>query len=162
MCHGASARCLKRDTVVQVLRERLSDLPNFVRAILLFGSVARDEALERSDIDLLVLHKDLAIQDPVRRRRYLYRLVMDRIGDVYDAVTLIDMELREFLKPRLITPLLLNIYWDAVIILDRTGTLKQFLKYVRTRIREVGLVRIRNGRAYYWQLPRPLQRINLL
>lgn len=153
---------LRREIVVELLRERLGDLPRFVKAVLLFGSVARGEACGRSDVDLLVLHEGMPIRDLVCRRRYLYRLIMDRVGDVYDAVTLIDMELQEFMKPGRVTPLLLNIYWDAVIVLDRTCEIEQFLEYVRRRIREVGLVRVKDGKAYYWVLPEPIRRVELL
>ncbi len=153
---------LSRDTVVVTLRDRLRDLPDFVRAVLLFGSVARNEADERSDIDLLVLHEGLRISNIVERRRVLYKLVMDRIGDIYDAVTLLDMELKDFIKPRTITPLLLNIYQDAIVIIDRIGHLEQFLSHVRRRICEVGLVRVKDGKAYYWILPKPMQRIQIL
>ena len=77
-----------RDELIKILRSRLSDLPSAIKVILLFGSVARGEVRERSDIDLLVLYEGLDIDNPVSRRRYLYRLVMDRIGDLFDAVTL--------------------------------------------------------------------------
>ncbi|RLF13704.1 MAG: hypothetical protein DRJ66_07360 [Thermoprotei archaeon] len=153
---------MDRDELIKILRSRLSDLPSAIKVILLFGSVARGEVRERSDIDLLVLYEGLDIVNPVSRRRYLYRLVMDRIGDLFDAVTLIDMELKEFLKPQIITSLLLNIYWDSIVIIDRTKRIERFLNYVRKRIREAGLVRVKDGKAYYWKLPRPFRRIEIL
>ncbi|RLF19949.1 MAG: hypothetical protein DRZ82_04075 [Thermoprotei archaeon] len=153
---------MNRDELIKILRSRLSDLPSAIKVILLFGSVARGEVRERSDIDLLVLYEGLDIDNPVSRRRYLYRLVMDRIGDLFDAVTLIDMELKEFLKPQIITSLLLNIYWDSIVIIDRTKRIERFLNYVRKRIREAGLVRVKDGKAYYWKLPRPFRRIEIL
>ena len=153
---------MDRDELIKILRNRLNNLPSAIKAVLLFGSVARGEAREKSDIDLLVLHEELGINNPVSRRRYLYRLVMDRIGDLFDAVTLIDMELKEFLKPKIITSLLLNIYWDSIVIIDRTKRIERFLSYVRERIREAGVVRIKDGKAYYWKLPRPFGRIEIL
>ncbi len=153
---------MDRRELVRTLRSKLCDLPSYIRAILLFGSSARGEAGERSDVDLLVLYEGLQIKDPILRRRYLYRLIMSRIGDLFDAVTLIDMELREFLKPKIITSLLLNIYWDSIIIIDRTGRIEIFLSYVHRKIREAGLMRFRDGRAYYWKLPKPFGRIKIL
>jgi len=151
-----------RDKLIRILRNRLNDVPDAIKVILLFGSIARGEMREKSDIDLLVLYEGLHISNPISRRRHLYRLVMDHIGDLFDAVTLIDMELREFLRPKIITPLLLNIYWDSIVIIDRTRRIEGFLNYVRKRIREVGLVRVKNERAYYWKLPRPFRRIEIL
>lgn len=87
--------------------------------------------------------------------------MMERAGDVFEAVTLIDMELRDFVNPRIVTPLLLNIYWDAVVVLNRTGLAEGFLKHVRRRIEESGLRRVRDGRAYCWVLPKPMEKVKV-
>jgi predicted nucleotidyltransferase len=49
------AEALDRDAILEELRRGLSDLPSYVKAVLLFGSLARGEAGERSDIDQPVL-----------------------------------------------------------------------------------------------------------
>lgn len=148
---------------VEALRVRFRGLENpHVKAVLLFGSRARGEAHERSDVDLLVLHDGHLVEDPVERRRALYLEVMNMIGDLYEAVTVIDMELDEFLKPKEVPPLLLNIYWDAIVVCDKTGCLESFLKGVRERIAESGLRRVKDGRVYYWVLPAPLKEVKLI
>jgi len=152
-----------RDT--ELLRTLLSNLTSMepcVRAVLLFGSMARGETLERSDVDLLVLHKDCGIEDLVLRRRRLYHLIHEALGEIYEDLTVLDMEVDHFLKPKTITPLLLNIYWDAQIVLDETRTLQQFLEAVRKRIMEHNLRRVKNGRSYYWVLPKPMEKVELL
>jgi predicted nucleotidyltransferase len=151
-----------RDYVLFELRRRLSDLPTYIKAVLLFGSIARGEANEYSDVDLLILHSDLPIIDLVERRRYLYRLIIERLGDVFDSITLIDMSLDEFLKPDVVTPLLLNIYVDAVVILDRVGVIEGFLSNVRRKVVEVGLKKVKDGKAYYWILPKPLEKVRIV
>ena len=154
---------ISRDDIVKILGLRLNSLPHFVKAILLFGSYARNEADERSDIDLLILYEDLNIDNPIERRRFLYKLIMNYIGDLYDAVTVIDMRLKDFLNPKNITPLLLNIYWDSIIIIDRTGgRIELFLKHIRRKILKAGLKRIKDNKGYYWRLPKPMQRIRIL
>jgi predicted nucleotidyltransferase len=147
--------------MIDDLRNRVSGLVNdrFV-AVLLFGSLARCEAGERSDVDLLVLHRGLGGIDPVRRRRAIYLTVSAFLRDY--PLTVIDMDINDFLSPGIITPLLLNIYWDAVVLLDKTGTLEEFLRHVRRRIVESGLKRIKDGKAYYWVLPRPMERVKIL
>jgi uncharacterized protein len=47
---------MKQDTVVQILKEKNTELAERfgVKSLLLFGSVARDEATPTSDVDLLV------------------------------------------------------------------------------------------------------------
>lgn len=151
-----------RAFALRELRWRLSDLPGYVKAVLLFGSVARGEAGERSDVDLLILHSGAPVSDPVERRRHLYKLVAERLEGVFESVTVIDTELEQFLKPGTVTPLLLNIYADAVVVVDRVGGIEEFLQRVRGRIRELGLLRVRDGRAYYWVLPKPLEKVELL
>ena len=150
-----------RDPVGE-LRRRLGDLPGYVKAVLLFGSLARGEAGERSDVDLLVLHSGAPVRDPVERRRLLYKLVAERLEGAFEAVTLVDMDLERFLKPETVTPLLLNIYADALVVIDRVGSLEEFLQRVRRRIGELGLTRVKDGKAYYWILPKPMEKVQLL
>ena len=150
---------------VELLRTLISNLTSLepcVRAVLLFGSMAREDAVERSDIDLLVLHKNCRIKDPVLRRRRLYHLIHEALREAYEELTVLDMEVDHFLKPKTITPLLLNVYWDARVILDETGTLQRFLESLRKRIVEQGLRRVKDGRSYYWIPPKPLEKVELL
>ena len=48
--------CMKQDVVVQILKQKKAELTKQfgVKSLLLFGSVARNEATARSDVDLLV------------------------------------------------------------------------------------------------------------
>jgi predicted nucleotidyltransferase len=47
---------MKQDTVLQILKEKKAELTSQfgVKSLLLFGSVARNEATSTSDVDLLV------------------------------------------------------------------------------------------------------------
>jgi hypothetical protein len=46
---------MKRDEAIRRIREHLPELERFdVRSLALFGSVARDEATDHSDVDVLV------------------------------------------------------------------------------------------------------------
>ena len=147
--------------VINDLRIRVSRLTNDAfTAVLLFGSMARCEANEYSDVDLLILHRGLSHIDRIKRRRAIYLAVSALLRD-YSLIVL-DMDINEFLNPGIVTPLLLNIYWDAVILLDKTGKLGEFLEHVRRRIIESGLRRIKDGRAYYWVLPRQLERVRIV
>ena len=148
---------------VELLRRRLRSLKeSCIKAILLFGSKARGESRERSDVDLLVLHEGCEVEDAVLRRRRLYNLLREAIGEESEELTVVDMELKRFLKPREITSLLLNIYWDAVVVYDLTGSVEGFLKGVRDKILKSGLKRVRDGKAYYWVLPEPLKEVKIL
>lgn len=147
--------------MVEDLRRRFGVITNpaYV-AVLLFGSWARCETIDRSDLDLLVLHK-LGISDLVIRRRVAYLVASALLRD-YEALTVLDMPYESFIRPRVVTPLLLNICWDSVVIMDRTNRLNDFLRFVRQRIVDSGLRRVKDGRAYYWILPKPMARVKLL
>jgi predicted nucleotidyltransferase len=148
---------------VKLLRSRLSGLTeSYVKAVVMFGSRARGESEDRSDLDLLVLHKGCEIQDPVLRRRHLYNCLREAVGEDFESITVIDMELDRFLKPMEITALLLNVYWDAVVVYDSTGTLHSFLGHVREKIAKSGLKRVRDGMSYYWVLPNPIKEVKIL
>jgi len=146
----------------ELLRRRLSSIREpCVKAVLLFGSRARGESGERSDTDLLVLHDGCGTQDGVLRRRRLYKLLRDLVGGRVD-LTVVDMELSSFLRPREIGSLLLNIYWDAIVLYDSTGSVEAFLRSVRSRLSASGLTRVRTGRTYRWVLPEPLKEVRIL
>lgn len=88
-------RAMKRDAILQRLREREADLrAHGVMHAALFGSVARDEQRPDSDIDILV---DL---DPaVVATMFDYAGLKDYVASLFhEPVDVID---REALKPRL-------------------------------------------------------------
>lgn len=154
---------VKIDRTIETLRRRLRNLNEpFIRAVILFGSKAREEDDKKSDIDLLVLHEGCKVKDIVDRRRKIYCVLKENIGESFEDITVIDMKLKDFIKPREITPLLLNIYWDAKIVYDQTEKLEEFLKHIRRRIRECGLKRVKDGKAYYWTLPEPLKEVKII
>jgi len=145
------------------LRDRLRCIKEqYVKAVLFFGSRARGESRERSDVDLLVVHEGCEIRDPVIRRRHLYNLLREAFGEEFEGITLVDMELEGFLEPVEISSLLLNVYWDAIVVYDETGIVESFLRRVREKIEKSGLKRVRDGKAYYWVLPEPLKEVKIL
>ena len=92
--------------------------------------MARGEASERSDVDLLVLHDGCGEDDLVWLRRRLYLALREALGDEVEGLTVIDVRLEDFLSPRQVTSLLLNIYWDGIVLYDVTGKLQGFLEEV--------------------------------
>lgn len=148
---------------VELLRDRLRHLKEpYIKTVIMFGSRARGESKERSDVDLFVLHEDCEVEDPVARRSHLYNLMREVIGEEFEDLTVVDMELERFLKPKEITSLLLNVYWDGLVAFDRTETLRDFLEQVKEKIVKSGLERVRDGRAYHWVLPKPMKEVKIL
>lgn len=151
------------DENVKLLKHRLKSLKeSCVKAVIIFGSRARGEAEEKSDVDLLILHEDCRIKDPVLRRRHLYSIIQEAVGDALESITVIDMTLEHFLKPVEVNALLLNIYWDSIVVYDETGILQEFLAQIKERIAKSGLKRVKNGKAYRWILPEPIKEVKIL
>jgi len=83
---------MDRDFVLQLLRSHISDLHRLgIRSIALFGSMARGEARQESDVDLLV-----ELEPPYTFDRYIQAkfYIEDLLGCP------VDMVMQETLKPR--------------------------------------------------------------
>lgn len=121
-----------------------------IAGVLLFGSYARGEAEPNSDLDLVILTEG--------HDRPSYTELYDLASKYFkwrSGLTVLSMGYEEFLNPQTLTPTLLNVIWDAVVLYDKYGALERFLEDMRRRIRSAGLVRVKVGRAYYWRLPKP-------
>ncbi len=148
--------------VVDKLRERFSE---HLAAVALFGSAARGEATERSDLDFLVILR--AIPKTLERRREVYKPIRDAVAGHHHQVkdiTVIDVD-EEFIKDEdvEITSLMLNIAADAVILYDPKGELATFLGRVHRLIEVAGLERYRTRDGSYGWKPRqgPLQAVEV-
>ncbi|HEX8211332.1 MAG TPA: nucleotidyltransferase family protein [Longimicrobium sp.] len=76
---------LSRDRVIHLLREHRAEMDRFgVLSISLFGSVARDEATETSDVDVLV---DFGPEPTFRGYMDLKFFLEDLFGTRVDVVT---------------------------------------------------------------------------
>jgi len=139
--------------VVDKLRERFSE---HLVAMALFGSAARGEATERSDLDFLVILR--GIPKSLERRREVYKPIRDAVAGQHNQVkdiTVIDVD-EEFIKDEdaEITSLMLNIAADAVILYDPKGELATFLRSVHRLIEAAGLERYRTSDGSYGWKPR--------
>lgn len=138
--------------VVKKLREEFAD---HLVAVAMFGSVARGEADERSDLDLLVLLR--AIPKSLERRYQVYKPIHDatiQTGRVRD-ITVIDLD-EEFIRNRdaEVTPFMLNIASDATVLYDLEGELASFLERVRRLIEIAGLERYKTKDGKYGWKPK--------
>lgn len=156
---GAGGAALTRtlrglaDRYAEIAQEILGDN---LTSVVLFGSVARGEAGPRSDVDLLVVCRDLPrgafrrreALEPVRER---LQEDLDRLweqGLTTDVVEVIKTEA----EARRTHLLYLDMTEEAVLLCDREGFFGDVLKGVRGRLAELGAVRRRLGNVRYWDL----------
>jgi len=125
-------------------------------SVVLFGSVARDEAHERSDIDLLVIFKELpkgafrrrALLEPVRNKLTPKLEELWQQGIYTDFVEIIHTE-KEAREP---CWYYLDMTEDAVILFDREGFFSNVLEGLRRRLRSLGAERKSVSGVRYWDL----------
>lgn len=139
--------------VVENLQNRFSD---HLVAVALFGSAARGETGERSDLDFLVVLR--GIPKNLERRYQVYKPIHDAVtmqSRRMTDITVIDLD-EEFIKDEdvEITPLMLNIAADAIILYDPEGRLASFIERVRRLIQVAGLERYRTKDGKYGWKPR--------
>ena len=148
---------------VEELRETIrgpAERSGFIAAVILFGSIARGEAGEDSDIDLFVITEGLGGLPRYRRTLVVYEALRPLLRAFKRDITVVDMELGDFLALRTIRPLMLDIIWDGILLFDRTGGLvADRLGRLKEGIRRSGLRRYRVGGCWTWRLPRPGEKV---
>ena len=128
-----------------------------LRAVVLYGSVARGDHTPESDVDLLIVAGGLP-QSPRARNRALVEfedeflpallVPFHRQGIYLDVSTKIKSpeEASHF------TPLYLDLTEDAVILYDREGFFQNILDRLRERLAALGAHRLQQGTIRYWKL----------
>jgi predicted nucleotidyltransferase len=145
------------DAILGRVAEEVAGLygPRLV-ACAVFGSVGRGTQRQDSDIDLLIVARDLP------RGRFA------RVEEFLAVETRLEKDLRPVdaaagpidLSPVFKTPeeaeagslLFLDMVEDAKILLDADGFLARRLERLRTRLRELGSRRVAYGNGWYWEL----------
>ena len=132
-----------RHNLEKVVQSLLKAHGGKIVAVALFGSAARGEEYARSDMDFLVVVRGLP--QSLERRYLLYKpvhIALNEEAEKFTDVTLIDIDESEILDEKLdVSPLLMNMAWDAKLIYDPEGKLKTFVNGVKRLIEAAGLER---------------------
>lgn len=113
-------------------------------AVVLYGSWARGESRPGSDVDLLLIARNLP-SDRLARAHYVHRLV---VGRFRPRVSVLAKEPTEF--EGYFPALYLDIGLDGIILYDPEGYMAGKLARIREIIEEAGLYRVRRDGELMW------------
>ena len=119
-------------------------------SLAVFGSVGRGTPRPDSDIDLLLVVKDL----PVGRIARLKEFATIEIALGIETKSRIDLS-PIFKTPEEIlngSPLFLDMVEDVRMLFDRDDFFKNILKNLKERLQRLGARRIWQGNVWYWDL----------
>jgi hypothetical protein len=133
----------------ELTRRYVEALGSNLVALAFFGSWARGEEKEWSDIDLLLIAKELP-DDPFERRWLVREPVLD-LSEL--PISALARTMEEFSED--ISPLHLDLGLDAIVFYDPLGFLAQRLERVRELIEEAGLVREKEVSGFAWRWKNP-------
>jgi predicted nucleotidyltransferase len=141
--------------VDRLVTELRSEYGNRLLAVAVFGSVGRGTPREDSDVDVLIVARELP-DGPFARRRE-FAPVEHRLEDAARIVpdqppVLIAPVFKSPAELEYGSPLFLDMVEDARILYDPEGVLARRLDRLRERLRELGSRRIWLGNAWYWDL----------
>jgi len=141
-----------RTALTAACRAWTMDLGDRLVSIVLFGSVARGQATEDSDVDLVVVAEGFPRRFADRRRPLLESWVRAKaqagVGPIeWNLVTKSPDEARFH------SPLYLDIVEDGILVVDRGGFFAAILDEMRVRMRALGSRRVflPDG-SWYWDL----------
>jgi len=122
-----------RSTAVNCLVEEIGVK---LLGLALFGSIARGEGSERSDLDFFVVTRGLE-GDREHRKRRIYSTLAPVTRRFRRDISIYTLEENEITD---VTPLLINIAHDAIILFDPKEYLEKLFTRVREAVRKAGLV----------------------
>lgn len=141
------------EKLTKLLQEEFQDR---LVSVVLYGSIARGDNRKDSDIDLLLVIKDLP--KTITERVILFDKVERKLDD--DIMRLMDEGYYVTFSPILKTPeeavrfspIYMDMTEDAIILYDRDGFFRKVLEKTRKRLKELGFERVwLSEKSWYWR-----------
>ena len=140
----------------RLLAELRVEYGNRLVAVAVFGSIGRGTPRHDSDVDLLIVARDLPAGRFPRVEEFLpvEARLDDALGrvDPDGAPVMLSPVFKTPAEVEHGSPLFLDMVEDARVLHDPEGFLAGYLERLRARLRELGARRIRIGNAWYWEL----------
>ena len=141
------------NNMLKIMKEEFKD---DLISVVVYGSVARGDNRNDSDVDLLIIMKNLPKDSMLKRIRLFETKVEDKLNlDEYWKMGYY-ISLSPVLKTpeeaEKFSPLYLDMVYDAVILYDRNYFFTRILQKLRDRLKELGAERVKMGKKWYWVL----------
>jgi len=141
------------EKLTKLLQEEFQDK---LISVVLYGSVARGDNRKDSDIDLLLVIKDLPktiterviLFDKVERKLddYIMRLMDDGYYITLSPVLKTPEEAMRF------SPIYMDMTEDAIILYEENGFFRKVLEKTKKRLKELGFERVwLSKKVWYWR-----------
>ncbi|MCS4541303.1 MAG: nucleotidyltransferase domain-containing protein [Euryarchaeota archaeon] len=159
MGNSSSIQSEYRDYITLIVKSIKGYFKENLISLVLYGSVAREEAGEGSDLDFLVVSKSFAssfgsrfevfneIEKKLRQTEAYQKLKELKFGTLISPVPLTPDEIIK--NP----PILLDIITDGIILYDKNDFIKNHLKELEKKLEKIGAKKIflKPGK-WYWDL----------
>lgn len=141
------------NNMLKIMKEEFKD---DLISVVVYGSVARGDNRNDSDVDLLIIMKNLPKDSMLKRIRLFETKVEDKLNlDEYWKMGYY-ISLSPVLKTpeeaEKFSPPYLDMVYDAVILYDSNNFFTRILQKLRDRLKELGAERVRMGKKWYWVL----------
>jgi hypothetical protein len=142
--------------LVEVVAELRREYGRRLVAVAVFGSVGRGTPREDSDVDLLIVARDLPEGRVARVEQFLpvEERLAARLGasSPDHAPVMLAPVFKTPAEVERGSPLFLDMTEDARILYDDESFLARYFDRLRARLRALGARRVRRGNAWYWEL----------
>jgi predicted nucleotidyltransferase len=141
------------NNMIKIMKEEFKD---DLISVVLYGSIARGDNRNDSDVDLLIIIKNLPKDSMLKRIRLFETKVEDKLNldeywknGYYISLSPILKTPEEAEK---ISPLYLDMVYDAIILYDKNQFFTKILQKLKERLKELGAERVKMGKKWYWVL----------
>lgn len=153
---GSTLSGIFRALLKRLLRETLSAYGQDLTSLVVFGSVGRGTPTAGSDIDILLVAKDLPAGRMSRVRQFdqVERALEPDLAEARTRglTTRLSPIFRTEAEMALGGLIFLDMVSDSRILFDRDSFFAAFLQRLEARLSKLGSVRVRRGGAWYWVL----------
>jgi predicted nucleotidyltransferase len=151
-----------KNTYMKLVNEYVNEIKEVLGgklvSVCLFGSIARGDFTQESDIDLLIIAKN--VPDDVGRRHSLFREARRKILLSDTALEIRKMGYTTTFSEIILTPdevkkhppILLDIVEDGIILYDDNNFLFSIIDEVKGQLKRLGAKRIQLKHGWYWLL----------